>query len=115
LESAAAIEVHRNLGPGLLESVYERRLCCELAERAIPFQHQADLPVIHKGQALDCGFRIDILLPGLVIVELKAVNELLPIHEAQLLTYRKLAEVASGLLVNFNVPRLKDRIRRQRL
>jgi GxxExxY protein len=111
----AAIEVHRILGPGLLESAYETCLCYELDQRGIVFQNQAKLPVIYKGQALECDFRIDILLPGLVIVELKAVGEVLPIHEAQLLTYMKLAKISTGLLINFNVPLLKNGIKRRKL
>jgi GxxExxY protein len=111
----AAIEVHRILGPGLLESVYETCLCYELKERGIAVEQQAKLPVIYKGQALECDFRIDILLPGLVVVEIKSVATLLPIHEAQLLTYMKLAKISTGLLINFNVPLLKDGITRRRL
>jgi GxxExxY protein len=111
----AAIEVHRVLGPGLLESVYETCLCYELEQRGIAHQKQAALPIIYKGQALDCDFRIDILLPGFVIVEIKSVATVLPIHEAQLLTDMKLAKIATGLLINFNVPLLKDGITRRRL
>jgi GxxExxY protein len=111
----AAIEVHRILGPGLLESVYETCLCYELKERGIAAEQQAKLPVIYKGRALECDFRIDILLPGLVIVEIKSVATVLPIHEAQLLTYMKLAKISTGLLINFNVPLLKDGITRRRL
>ena len=88
----AAIEVHRTLGPGLLESVYETCLCFELEQRGIAFQRQFLLPVTYKGRDLDADLRIDILLPGLVIVEVKAVQSILPIHEAQLLTYMKLAQ-----------------------
>lgn len=111
----AAIEVHRILGPGLLESVYETCLWYELKERGIAAEQQAKLPVIYKGQALECDFRIDILLPGLVIVEIKSVATVLPIHEAQLLTYMKLARISTGLLINFNVALLKEGITRRRI
>ncbi|MGP0066822.1 MAG: GxxExxY protein [Isosphaeraceae bacterium] len=109
----AAIEVHRILGPGLLESVYETCLCDELERLGVEFQRQALLPIIDKGRVLDCDLRVDILLPGLLIVELKAVQEVSPIHEAQLLTYMKLAKISKGLLINFNVRLLKDGIKRR--
>lgn len=108
----AAIEVHRALGPGLLESAYETCLCHELTLRSIPFERQLQLPVEYKGVKLDAGYRIDILVDKLVIVELKAVDSLVPIHEAQLLTYLKLTHLWLGLLVNFNVPILKHGIKR---
>jgi GxxExxY protein len=108
----AAIEVHKTLGPGLLESIYERCLSHELTLRKISHQSQAALPVEYKGKNLDCGLRLDILVPGKLIVELKACENLLPIHEAQLLTYLKLAGIRAGLLINFNVPLLKDGIKR---
>jgi GxxExxY protein len=111
----AAIEVHRILGPGLLESAYEVCLCYELEQRGLTVANQRKLPVIYKGQALECDFRIDILLPGLVIIEVKSVAKVLPVHEAQLLTYMKLAKISTGLLINFNVPLLKDGITRRRL
>ena len=112
----AAIEVHRNLGPGLLESVYEKCLCHELAQREIAFIRQAKVPVLYKAQDLDCELFVDILIPGLVIVELKAVEKTLPIHEAQLLTYMKLTGITRGLLINFNVSLLKNGgIKRRRL
>jgi GxxExxY protein len=111
----AAIEVHRILGPGLLESVYERCLCYELEQRGIEFLRQDPLPVNYNGQALDCDLRIDILIPGMVIVEVKAVQGLLAIHEAQLLTYMKLAGVSTGLLINFNERWLKDGVKRMKL
>ncbi len=111
----AAIEVHRVLGPGLLESVYERCLCYELEQRGIEFLRQDPLPVIYKGQALDCDLRIDILIPGRVIVEVKAVQGILAIHEAQLLTYMKLARVSKGLLINFNERLFKEGLRRMKL
>ena len=108
----AAIEVHRELGPGLLESAYEQCLCHELSRRRIPFQRQLDLPVEYKGLRLDCGYRIDVLVDNKVILELKAVELLAPIHEAQLMTYLKLSKMKVGLLMNFNVTLMKDGIKR---
>ncbi len=108
----AAIEVHRVLGPGLLESAYEECLCHELSLRSIAFQRQLVLPVDYKGVRLDCGYRLDIVLPGKLIIEVKAVEALAPIHDAQLLTYLKLSGIRTGLLLNFNVPLLRDGIRR---
>lgn len=108
----AAIEVHRILGPGLLESTYEQCLCHELTLKNISFERQKPLPVTYKGIYLNCGYRLDILVEKLVIVELKTVEHIEPIHEAQLLTYLKLSDLWLGLLVNFNVPVLKDGIRR---
>lgn len=108
----AAIEVHRALGPGLLESAYEECLCRELSLRDIKFERQKSLPVAYKGVNLDCGYRLDILVDQLVILELKAVSRIKPIHEAQLLTYLKLAGLKLGLLLNFNVPVMKAGIRR---
>ncbi len=108
----AAIEVHRALGPGLLESAYEECLCRELALRQIPFERQRQLPVAYKGLQLDCGYRLDLLVAEAVVVEVKAVEALLPIHEAQLLTYLRLGGWKAGLLINFNVPVLKRGIRR---
>ena len=110
---AAAIEVHRTLGPGLLESAYEECLCRELTLQQIPFERQRPLPVKYKGLQLDCGYRLDLLVANTVVVEIKAVESLLPIHEAQLLTYLKLTGCKVGLLVNFNVPVLKQGIRRR--
>jgi GxxExxY protein len=109
----AAIEVHRALGPGLLESAYEECLCRELSLRKIPFERQRALPLQYKGMSLDCGYRVDLLVADKVVVEIKAVEALLPIHEAQLLTYLKLGGWQVGLLINFNVPVLKDGIRRR--
>jgi GxxExxY protein len=109
----AAIEVHRALGPGLLESAYEECLCRELSLREIPFERQRPLPVEYKGTTLDCGYRLDLLVMGTVVVEIKAVECIEPIHEAQLLTYMKLGGLKLGLLINFNVPVLKDGIRRR--
>jgi GxxExxY protein len=106
----AAIEVHKNLGPGLLESVYEQCLCYELNDRGLSFESQKPLPVIYKGKKLDCGFRLDIIVNGLIIIELKSCEKLEPIHTAQLLTYLKLSSLNLGLLLNFNVPTMKDGI-----
>ena len=108
----AAIEVHRYLGPGLLESVYEHCLCKELSERGILHRQQQPLAVRYKGDVLDCGYRLDIVVEDKVVVELKAVNALEPIHEAQMLTYLKMLECKLGLLINFNVPVLKRGIKR---
>ena len=108
----AAIEVHRILGPGLLESAYEECLCRELAIRGPTFERQKALPVIYKGVKLDCGYRLDMVVGGLVILELKAIDEIKPIHKAQLLTYLKLSGLKLGILINFNVPVLKDGIKR---
>ena len=107
-----AIEVHRFLGPGLLESAYEQCLAYELNRSGIAFQLQHPQPVQYKDIRLDCGFRIDILVENQLIVELKSVEAVKPIHEAQLLTYMKLADVKIGLLINFNNTRLKDGIKR---
>ena len=108
----AAIEVHKQLGPGLLESTYQACLCHELELRGISFECQKPLPLEYKGIRLECGYRIDLLVAGLVIVELKSVEALAPIHEAQLLTYLKLTGVKVGLLISFNVVVLKEGIRR---
>jgi GxxExxY protein len=107
-----AIEVHRALGPGLLESTYEQCLARELDLAGIPFRLQWPLPVEYKGSRLDCGYRVDVLVDDRLILELKAVDEVLGIHQAQLLTYMKLARVKVGLLINFNVQVLKDGIKR---
>ena len=108
----AAIEVHKALGPGLLESVYEECLCHEFGLRQIRYKRQQALPVTYKGVRLDCGYRIDLLVEDLVILELKSVEHTEPIHDAQLLTYLKLTGFKLGLLINFNVPVLKQGIRR---
>ncbi len=110
---AAAIEVHRTLGPGLLESAYLVCMRRELQLRGVPFEHEKLLPVTYKGVDLDCGYRLDLLVAGKVVVELKSVEALDPVHEAQLLTYLKLGGWKVGLLINFNVPRLKDGIKRR--
>jgi len=107
-----AIEVHRQLGPGLLESTYEQCLAHELSQRKIPFKFQVELPVEYKQIKLDCGYRIDLLVDDRIIVELKSVEHLLPIHEAQILTYMKLSGISVGLLINFNVLVLKRGLRR---
>jgi GxxExxY protein len=107
-----AIEVHRNLGPGLLESTYEQCLAHELKSAGISFKLQHPLPVDYKGVKLDCGYRVDLLVDNIVIVELKSVDKVLPIHQAQLLTYMKLSGIKTGLLMNFNVRFLKNAIKR---
>jgi GxxExxY protein len=109
----AAIEVHRQLGPGLLESAYEQCLCHELHLRGLPFTCQVDLPVSYKGLQLDCGYKIDLIVNNEVIVELKAIERILPVHEAQLLTYLKLSGKKVGLLINFNSPLLTQGIIRR--
>jgi GxxExxY protein len=106
------LKVHRELGPGLLESAYEQCLAAELRHSQIPFQLQVDLPVSYKGTRLDCGYRIDLLIDKQLIVELKCVDQLQKIHEAQILTYMRLAKIRVGLLINFNVPLLKKGIKR---
>ena len=108
----AAIEVHRHLGPGLLESAYEECLCEELLLRKIPFKRQVILPVTYKGKTLDIGYRIDLLVNDEVVVELKTVESILPIHEAQTLTYMRLGGWQVGLILNFNVTILKNGIKR---
>ena len=107
-----AIEVHRELGPGLLESSYEQCLAHELKLNGISFQLQHPQPVEYKGIRLDCGYRIDMLIEDELIIELKAVEEIKGIHEAQLLTYMKLAGIKIGLLINYNVTKLKNGIKR---
>src|SRR5262249_9295438 len=108
----AAIEVHRELGPGLLESAYEECLAHELTLRGIPFDRQKEIAVVYKGQRLDCGFRVDLLVGELVVVELKAVDQLMPVHDAQLITYLKLTGCKLGMLLNFNVRLMKLGIKR---
>ncbi|MBI3644479.1 MAG: GxxExxY protein [Acidobacteriales bacterium] len=109
----AAIEVHRQLGPGLLESAYEECLCHELHLRGLTFERQVDLPVSYKGFRLDCGYKMDLVVEQQVVLELKCVEKLLPIHEAQLLTYLKLSGKRVGLLINFNVSLLTQGIIRR--
>jgi len=108
----AAIEVHRHLGPGLLESAYEECLCWELSHQSINVKRQVPLPVIYKEVTLDIGYRLDLVVEDRLIVELKTVEKVLPIHEAQLLTYLKLSGLRTGLLLNFNSAVLKDGIKR---
>jgi GxxExxY protein len=108
----AAIEVHKILGPGLMESVYEECLSRELSLKGIGYERQKGLPIQYKGHKIDCEYRIDILVEKMLILELKACDNLQPIHKAQLLTYLKLSNLKYGLLINFNVPFLKDGIKR---
>jgi GxxExxY protein len=108
----AAIEVHRQLGPGLLESAYEECFCFELQSRRLSFESQKPIPVIYKSVKLESGYRLDLLVENKVNVELKSVENLGPIHEAIILTYLRLAGHSLGLLINFNVPILKEGIRR---
>jgi len=110
-----AIEVHRALGPGLLESAYESCLCHEMTLNNVSFQRQVALPVVYKGFKLDCGYRMDLVVGGEVVVEVKTVERLLPIHEAQLLTYLKLSGHKRGLLLNFHSALLRDGIKRMLL
>jgi GxxExxY protein len=105
---AAALEVHRTLGPGLLESTYEECLCHELALREINFERQVTMPVRYKSVELEAGYRLDLIVEDKVILELKSVDQLLPIHQAQLLTYLRLSRKRVGFLINFNVPVLKQ-------
>ena len=106
------LDVHRELGPGLLESAYEEALAYELAEAGLTFERQRQMPLHYKTVRLNCGYRLDFLIENQLILELKAVNQLLPVHHAQLLTYLKLDRRSLGLLINWNVPVLKDGIRR---
>ena len=108
----AAIEVHKSLGPGLLESAYEECLAHELEIRGMSILRQIAVPVVYKEVKLDCGYRIDILVEGQLVLELKSVDTLIPVHEAQILTYMRFAEKRLGLLLNFNVKVLKDGLRR---
>ena len=109
----AAMEVHKALGPGLLESIYEECLCHELHLRGLQFQRQVTVPVIYKGVSLDCGYRLDLIVEDIVILELKCVERVLAIHEAQLLTYLKLLDKPVGFIINFNVPILRQGIVRK--
>ena len=106
------LEVHRELGPGLLESAYEEALAYELTRAGLAFERQREMPLLYKEVKLNCGYRLDFIVEGKLILELKTVSELLPIHHAQLLTYLKLEHRPLGLLINFNVPVLKEGIRR---
>jgi len=108
----AAIEIHRLVGPGLLESAYEECMAHELTLRSIPYERQKALPLVYKAVKLDCGYRADLIVGGRVVVELKAVESLAPIHQAVVLTYLRMSGCKIGLLINFNVPVLKDGIKR---
>ena len=109
----ACIEVHKHLGPGLLESCYEQCLRRELSLRGLQFQKQVDLPVVYKGEKIDCAYRMDLVVEGRVLLELKSVDAIAPIHEAQLISYLKLSGIRVGLLVNFNVKLMVDGIVRR--
>jgi GxxExxY protein len=108
----AAFKVHKTLGPGLLESVYEVCLCQELKRRGISFRQQAVVPVVYEGIKVDAGLRLDLVVEGSLIVELKAVEKMIPLFDAQMLTYLKLSGLRLGLLINFNVPAMKQGIKR---
>ena len=108
----ACMEVHRHLGPGLLESAYERCLCRELSLRGVAFERQREVPLVYKDTRLDCGYRLDIVVGNRLLVEVKAVERLLPLHEAQVLTYLRLTGIRVALLVNFNVAALRLGLRR---
>jgi len=108
----AAMEVHKELGPGLLESAYEECMCHELSIRRLAFQRQVVLPVAYKGIKLDCGYRLDLVVEDKVVLELKSVQRITPLHEAQLLTYLRLSGKKVGLLMNFNTVLIKDGIKR---
>jgi GxxExxY protein len=109
---SAAIEVHKILGPGLLESVYKKCLLMELSEKELKYKEEMIVPLVYKNKRIDEGFRIDILVEDRVVMELKSVEQILPVHEAQMLTYMRLLDKQVGLLINFNVPILKQGIRR---
>ncbi|HOP40900.1 MAG TPA: GxxExxY protein [Geobacteraceae bacterium] len=109
---ASAIDVHRALGPGLLESAYEECLGVELGLRGLAFERQKSLPLEYKGRKLDCGYRMDLVVENRVVVELKCVENILPVHEAQILTYLRLSNIKVGLIINFYVRLLSDGIRR---
>jgi GxxExxY protein len=106
----AAIEVHKIVGPGLLESTYEVCLCYELDRRGLFFERQKPLPSVYKGKKLDCGYRLDVVVENSIILELKSCEQIEPIHKAQLLTYLKLSGLKLGLLLNFNIPIMRDGI-----
>jgi len=108
----AAIEIHRSLGPGLLEAVYEGCLAREFTLRGIPFERQKSVPLVYKDLKLECGYRLDFLVRHRVVVEIKSIETLAPIHDSVMLTYLRLAEAPLGLLINFNVPILRDGIKR---
>ena len=108
----SAIEVHRHLGPGLLESAYEECLCYELSMQRIPFERQKPLPLEYKGIKLDCGYRLDLVVDKRVVLELKCIERIMPIHDAQLITYLRLSKIKTGLIINFYTGVLKDGIKR---
>lgn len=108
----ACIEVHSHLGPGLLESAYEQCLCKELSLKGLSYDRQVALPLEYKGMVLDCGYRMDIVVEDMVVLELKSVEEVLPIHDAQMLTYLKLSDKKLGMIINFNVSKMKNGIKR---
>lgn len=108
----SAIEVHRHLGPGLLESAYEECFCHELSLKGIPFERQKPLPLEYKGIKLDCGYRMDMVVDNKVVIELKCVEKIMPINEAQLLTYLRLSNLKVGLIINFYSTVLKDGLKR---
>ena len=110
-----AIEVHRALGPGLLESAYQRCLAHEMKVQGLAYEAEKPVPVMYKGLQLDCGYRLDFLVENEVVVELKSVDKVAGIHQAQVLTYMRLANVGRGLLINFNAPRLVDGVKRFRI
>lgn len=112
---ACAMRVHSALGPGLLESTYQECLCLELAEEGLSYCKEWELPVLYRGHKIPCGYRVDIVVENAVILELKSVETIKPIHEAQLLTYLKLSGISLGLLLNFNVEHLRDGIKRRRI
>ncbi|HTN09464.1 MAG TPA: GxxExxY protein, partial [Acetobacteraceae bacterium] len=105
-------EVHRHLGPGLLESAYEECLAHELTEAGLQFRRQAELPIIYKSVRLDCGYRMDLVVEDALILELESAEKILPLHEAQMPTYLRLSRIRYGLIMNFNTPVLKDGLRR---
>jgi GxxExxY protein len=108
----AAIEVHKVLGPGLLESAYQAAMAAELEYLGVPFREQVEVPIQYRGRKLDCAYRLDLIVDDQLIVELKAVDKLMPVHEAQLLTYLRLMNIKTGLLLNFNTPYLRNGIKR---
>ena len=108
----SAIEVHKILGPGLLESAYEECLCHEFNVRGLLYERQKPLPILYKGKKLDCGYRLDLVVEDKIILELKACEKIEPIHKAQLLTYLKISGLNLGLLLNFNVPLMRDGVTR---
>ena len=108
----AAIEVHKILGPGLLESAYEECLCYELGNRGLKYERQKPIPVVYKEIKLECGYRVDIIIENQILVELKSVDAINPIHEAIVLTYLQFSTIRVGLLINFNVTQLKNGIKR---